>query len=47
VIFEPNVDIKDELKRTSINITCYDRNGERGQRPKKQRKFTREVETQT
>jgi len=23
----PNVDIKDELKRTSINITCYDRNG--------------------
>lgn len=28
VIFTPNVDIKDELKRTSINITCYDRNGE-------------------
>lgn len=28
VIFVPNVDIKDELKRTSINITCYDRNGE-------------------
>ena len=28
VIFAPNVDIKDELKRTSINITCYDRNGE-------------------
>ena len=27
VIFTPNVDIKDELKRTSINITCYDRNG--------------------
>jgi hypothetical protein len=24
----PNVEIKDELKRTSINITCYDRNGE-------------------
>ena len=22
------MDIKDELKRTSINITCYDRNGE-------------------
>ena len=28
VIFTPNVEIKDELKRTSINITCYDRNGE-------------------
>ena len=27
VIFVPNVDIKDELKRTSINITCYDRDG--------------------
>ena len=27
VVFTPNVDIKDELKRTSINITCYDRNG--------------------
>ena len=27
VIFTPNVDIKDELKRTNINITCYDRNG--------------------
>ena len=27
VIFVPNVEIKDELKRTSINITCYDRNG--------------------
>ena len=27
VIFTPNVDIKDELARTSINITCYDRNG--------------------
>ena len=27
VIFTPNVDIKDELKRTAINITCYDRNG--------------------
>ena len=27
VIFTPNVDIKDELKNTSINITCYDRNG--------------------
>ena len=28
VIFTPNVDIKDELKKTAINITCYDRNGE-------------------
>ena len=28
VIFVPNVDIKEELKKTSINITCYDRNGE-------------------
>ena len=28
VIFVPNLEIKDELKRTSINITCYDRNGE-------------------
>ena len=28
VIFVPNTEIKDELKRTSINITCYDRKGE-------------------
>ncbi len=27
VIFTPSVEIKDELKNTSINITCYDRNG--------------------
>ena len=27
VIFTPNVEIKDELKNTSINITCFDRNG--------------------
>ena len=27
VIFTPNTDIKDELARTSISITCYDRNG--------------------
>lgn len=27
VIFTPNVDIKDELMNTSIQITCYDRNG--------------------
>lgn len=28
VIFTPSVDIKDELAKTAINITCYDRNGE-------------------
>ncbi|MDO4497692.1 MAG: DNA-binding protein [Bacteroidales bacterium] len=27
VIFVPNTEIKDELTRTSINITCYDRDG--------------------
>ena len=27
VIFTPNVEIKKELKDTSISITCYDRNG--------------------
>lgn len=27
VIFTPSVDIKEELKRTNISITCYDRNG--------------------
>ena len=27
VIFTPNVDIKEELMRTAIQITCYDRNG--------------------
>ena len=27
VIFTPNVDIKEELARTSVSITCYDRNG--------------------
>ena len=27
VIFSPSVEIKDELKDTSINITCYDRDG--------------------
>ena len=27
VIFTPNVDIKEELLRTAIQITCYDRNG--------------------
>ena len=28
VIFTPNVDIKNELEKTGINITCIDRNGE-------------------
>ena len=27
VIFSPSTEIKDELRDTSINITCYDRNG--------------------
>ena len=27
VIFTPSVEIKDELARTAINITCYDRDG--------------------
>jgi hypothetical protein len=27
VIFTPNSEIKDELAATSINITCYDRDG--------------------
>ena len=27
VIFTPSVEIKDELKSTSINITCFDRDG--------------------
>jgi len=27
VIFTPNVDIKNELKDTSVNITCYDKDG--------------------
>ena len=28
IIFTPNVELKDELKNTAIQITCYDRNGE-------------------
>ena len=28
IIFSPSVDLKDELANTSIQITCYDRNGE-------------------
>ena len=27
IIFTPNVDLKDELAATAIQITCYDRNG--------------------
>lgn len=27
VIFTPSVDIKQELKDTSVNITCYDKDG--------------------
>ena len=27
IVFTPSVDLKDELKNTSIMITCYDRNG--------------------
>lgn len=27
VIFTPNSSIKEELAKTSVNITCYDRNG--------------------
>ena len=27
IIFVPNTDIKKELEETSVNITCYDRNG--------------------
>ena len=27
IIFTPNTDLKDELSNTSIQITCYDRNG--------------------
>ena len=27
IVFTPSVDLKDELKNTSIQITCYDRNG--------------------
>ncbi|MBR2184934.1 MAG: DNA-binding protein [Prevotella sp.] len=28
IVFTPSVDLKQELKQTSVNITCYDRNGE-------------------
>ena len=27
IIFTPNVDLKDELKDTAVQITCYDRTG--------------------
>ena len=28
IVFTPSVDLKQELKQTSVAITCYDRNGE-------------------
>ena len=28
IVFTPSMDLKQELKQTSVNITCYDRNGE-------------------
>ena len=28
IVFTPSTDLKDELKAASVNITCYDRNGE-------------------
>jgi nucleoid DNA-binding protein len=28
IVFTPSVDLKEELANTSIQITCYDRNGE-------------------
>lgn len=28
VLFTPNMDIKAELARTAVNITCYDKNGD-------------------
>ena len=28
IIFTPDVDLKDELANTAVQITCYDRNGE-------------------
>ena len=27
IIFTPNSELKDELKNTAVQITCYDRNG--------------------
>ena len=27
IVFTPSVDLKQELKQTSVNITCYDRDG--------------------
>ena len=27
IIFTPNTDLKDELAKTAVQITCYDRNG--------------------
>jgi len=28
IVFTPSVDLKQELKQTTVNITCYNRNGE-------------------
>ncbi len=28
IIFTPNADLKDELSKTTVQITCYDRNGD-------------------
>ena len=28
IIFNPDVDLKDELKNTAVQITCFDRNGD-------------------
>ena len=28
IVFTPSTELKDELSKTSIQITCYDRNGE-------------------
>ena len=28
IIFTPDVDLKDELKNTAVQITCFDRNGD-------------------
>ena len=33
IVFTPSVELKEELKSTSVIITCYDRNGEIVKRP--------------
>ena len=32
IIFTPDVDLKDELSKTAVQITCYDREGKEGKR---------------